>query len=44
MCAQRLACVLKGLPPCTESNVGQAIAHRWYRQFYKPSRVDYQEF
>lgn len=33
-----------GLPSCTESNVAQAIAHRWYRQFYNPSRVDYQEF
>ena len=32
----------QGLPSCTESNVGQAIAHRWYRQFYNPSRVDYQ--
>lgn len=33
-----------GLPSCTESNVGQAISYRWYRQFYSPSRVDYQEF
>lgn len=32
-----------GLPACKESNVGQTIAYRWYRQFYNPVRVDYQE-
>ncbi|MBD8636624.1 type 4 pilus major pilin [Stenotrophomonas sp. CFBP 13725] len=33
-----------GLPACSENNVGQATAYRWYRQFYNPGRVDYQEF
>lgn len=33
-----------GLPACTESNVGQAIAYRWYRQFYSPPRIGVQEF
>lgn len=33
-----------GLPACTETNVGQAIAYRWYRQFYSPPRIDVQEF
>ncbi|HHA2721260.1 TPA: type 4 pilus major pilin [Stenotrophomonas maltophilia] len=32
-----------GMPACNENNVGQAIAYRWYRQFYNPVRVDYQE-
>ncbi len=33
-----------GLPACNESNVGQTIAYRWYRQFYSPPRIDVQEF
>lgn len=33
-----------GLPACKESNVGQTIAYRWYRQFYSPPRIDVQEF
>ncbi|MCO7473046.1 type 4 pilus major pilin [Stenotrophomonas maltophilia] len=34
----------QGLPSCTESNVGQAIAYRWYRQFFNPPRIEFQEF
>ncbi|WP_421568913.1 type 4 pilus major pilin [Stenotrophomonas sp. PD6] len=33
-----------GMPACNESNVGQAIAYRWYRQFYNPPRIGMQEF
>lgn len=33
-----------GLPACNESNVSQAIAYRWYRQFYSPPRIGVQEF
>lgn len=30
------------LPACNESNVGQTMAHRWYRDFYNPTRTVYQ--
>lgn len=33
----------QGLPACNEHNVGQTLAFNWYRQFYNPVRVDYQE-
>ncbi len=32
------------LPACNEYSVGQVVSHRWYRQFYNPSRVVYQQF
>ncbi|WP_080763434.1 type 4 pilus major pilin [Xanthomonas cerealis] len=32
----------QGLPACNEQNVGQSMGFSWYRQFYNPSRVDYQ--
>lgn len=33
----------QGLPACNEHNVDQTVAFNWYRQFYNPVRVDYQE-
>ncbi|MEN1994166.1 hypothetical protein [Stenotrophomonas bentonitica] len=30
------------LPACNDTNVGQTMAHRWYRNFYNPTRTVYQ--